>query len=100
LSQTTVEHPDGKYTVKAVRGESAAAARLSAEDLITRAADEGFELHDSDLIGAEGGEVRVPSKSVGELIVDNSRINREGRGETYLSCGPELSNLPPSHPGS
>jgi hypothetical protein len=95
-----VEHPDGKYAAKAVRGESAAAARLSAEDLIARAADEGFELHDSDLTGADRSEVRVPSKSVGELIVDNSRINREGRGETYLNCGSELSNLPPSHPGT
>ena len=95
-----IDHRDGKYTVKAVRGESAAAARLSAEDLIARAADEGFELHDSDLTGAEGCEVGVPSKSVGELIVDNSEFNREGRGETYLNCGSELSNLPPSHPST
>ena len=95
-----VEHREGKYTAKAVRDESAAAARLSAEDLIIRAADEGFELRDSDLTGAEWSEVRVPNRSVGELFVDNSRINREGRGETYLNCGSELSNLPPSHPGT
>jgi hypothetical protein len=51
-----VEHRDGKYTVRAVRGESAAAARLSAEGLIARAADEGFEMLDSDLTGAEESE--------------------------------------------
>jgi hypothetical protein len=88
----------GKYTVKAVCGESAAETCLTAEGLIARASDEGFELSHSDLTGAEESEIRVPSKIFGELIVDNSRINREGRGETYLNCGSELSNLPPSHP--
>lgn len=93
-----VELPTGKYTLRAMCGESAVEARVAAEGLIARAADEGFELSNSDLTGAEESEVRVPSKSVGDLIADNSRTNREDRGEAYLTCGPELSNLPQSHP--
>jgi hypothetical protein len=89
---------DGKYTVKTARGESSAKARFDAEGLIGRAIGEGFDLSSSDLIGAEENEIQVPNKITGQLMVDNSRINREARGEAYLTCGPELSGLPPSHP--
>jgi hypothetical protein len=89
---------DGKYVVKTVGGESSAKARSEAEGLIGRAIGEGFDLSNSDLIGAEESEIQVPNKITGELVVDNSKINREAHGEAYLTCGPELSGLPPFHP--
>jgi len=88
----------GKYAVKAVGGESSAEGRSEAEGLIGRAIGEGFDLSNSDLIGAEKNEIQVPNKITGELMVDSSKINREAHGEAYLTCGPELSGLPPSHP--
>ncbi|HEU4739087.1 MAG TPA: hypothetical protein VFS54_08405 [Solirubrobacterales bacterium] len=93
-----METATGRYTLKQVRGESVAASTWKKE-FIARASSAGHRLREVNPEFLDEEEVKVPSRRVGELIVDNSAINREAC-EVYLDCSsPELSALPAKHPG-
>jgi hypothetical protein len=92
------ESCNGKYVLKPVQGEAVGAGRSEVETLLSRASTEIVDLSDPDpRLRHEEHGVHVATKTLGELIVDNPRINRE-QCEMYLSCGPVLSSLPSQHP--
>jgi hypothetical protein len=91
-------HHNG-YSIKLVRREAATSASLREElaQTLVRIEDEGIPAVVID--GSDGPELKVPTKVAAERIVDNHRINREGKGELYLSPGSVESNCPSRFPG-
>jgi len=88
---------DAKYTIRACDAETTAEADLAISGLVSRARAEG-NLPLSVEVHPRRPELNVNSKVAAERVINNSRVNREDRGEAFIECAPELAALPARHP--